>query len=525
MTFAAKKRKLDDVKPTFETDFETDYPNGVELNRISAKVLRKNACKRSMTFDEITLEDQPVDFHPNDVRLNTWITRKIQLASCGLMSAPMAAVTEKHAALAMAKMGAIGILHRGLSVQEQCQQLQWVRMNIHIGGMIEKPVSFGPDVRCSELQNAIATRNYNFTSFPIVDKDNHLLGLITRDSMEFMDSDANPPLKDVMLPMEKCVVADEGTNTGTAYKIMSTKFVKKLPVLRADKTLIGLYVWSDVKNDHQKTGRFSLDQDGHFLVGAAVGVDEAELERAEKLVEAGCRLMVLDAAHGACAQLKIQLTKIRALFGDSIQIIAGNVASYASATYLLQGPAKPDAIKVGIGAGATGSTRTTTGHGIPQVTAIFEVWRAIQDYGKKTAYYVPVIADGGIRTSGDIVKCLACGANGFMLGSKIAGTTESPGQVVVKEGRKYKAVWGQRSAKGRGEIDGPADAVQGVQGLTLFTGSIEKVVLALCGGVQSGLAHTGAKTVPDFQKKAGVWLQSFAGVAEGRPHDISDIQH
>lgn len=527
-----------------DVPFHIAFPNGVDLSESTNTLLQgKSNKKRAVTFDEVTLSDQPVEFHPNDVRLKTYITRSIQLKGCGFMSAAMDTVTEKEMALAMAKMGGIGILHRNLGPEEQAEQCNWVRKKIHFGGMIDKPICFGPNTRYSSFQKDVAVAGWPFTSFPVVDENKKMLGLITRDRLEFVESSENPVLSEVMLSIDEIVTAPSTTNTEGAYKIMSKNKVKKLPVLDDKGTLIGLYVWNDVKNDQRKRDKFSLDDEGHFLVGAAIGVGPADLARADLLIENGCKVLVIDSSHGSCKPVKDQLKAIRKKHGDKVQIIAGNIASYASAKYLLTGDGKPDALKVGIGPGSICTTRLVTGHGIPQVTAIFETWRAVRDCG----YPVPIIADGGIRSSGDVVKCFASGASGIMLGSVMAGTQESPGACIVKNGRKYKTIrgMGSRSAMeersgSRGRYhrqDGQAHVTEGltksqaekmvpegVEGLVQFTGNVERMMTRLLGGVQSGLAHSGAKTIPEFQAQASLWMQSFAGVAEGKPHDISDIR-
>lgn len=339
------------------------------------------------------------------------------------------------------------------------------------------------------------------------------------------------------------MTAPKSTNTEKAYDIMSKNKVKKLPVLDDDGTLMGLYVWNDVKNDQRKREKFSLDDEGHFLVGAAIGVGAADLARADLLIEHGCKVLVVDSSHGSCKPVKDTLKAIRAKHGDKVQIIAGNIASYESAIYLLTGDGKPDALKVGIGPGSICTTRQVTGHGIPQITAIYEVWRAVRDSG----YFVPIIADGGVRTSGDVVKCLAAGASGIMLGSMMAGATESPGVAIVKNGRKYKTIrgMGSRSAmeersgsRGRYHLQDHGAHVtesltksqaekmvpEGVEGLVQATGTVEMMMTKILGGVQSGLAHTGALTVSDFSAKAQLWMQGLAGSAEGKPHDISDVR-
>eukprot|EP01122_Echinamoeba_exundans_P013336 TRINITY_DN580_c0_g1_i2.p1 TRINITY_DN580_c0_g1~~TRINITY_DN580_c0_g1_i2.p1 ORF type:complete len:457 (+),score=113.81 TRINITY_DN580_c0_g1_i2:632-2002(+) len=456
----------------------------------------------------------------------------------------MDTVTEKELALAIAKMGGIGIIHRNLSPDEQAEQVRWVRRKINYGGMIDKPITFAPDERVSHLQKEIESHKWTFTSFPIVDDKGQLLGLVTRDELDFVE-ESNPLLSDIMKPRSKTVTAPEGTDSSKAYAIMQKEKVKKLPVVASDDRLVGMYVWNDVKNDNEKRDFFSLDSDGHFLVGAAIGFAESDIERAELLVnKGGCKVLVLDSSHGACKAAKDQLARLRAKFGNSVEIIIGNIASYDSAKYLLEGDHKPDGLKVGIGPGSICTTRQVTGHGVPQLTAVYEVWRAVRDVG----YHVPIIADGGIRTSGDIVKVLAVGASGVMLGSFLAGTAESPGQTVIQNGKRFKTIRGMGSRSAMAERsgsrvryhrnDGTAQVAEsltkrqqqkmvpeGVEGLVEYKGSIEKVMSEVLGGIQSGFAHTGAASVAEFQKRASMWVQSFAGVAEGRPHDIYNITH
>jgi IMP dehydrogenase len=365
--------------------------------------------------------------------------------------------------------------------------------------------------------------------------------------MDFVEG-TNPTLDQLMKPRSQIVTAEEGTDSERAYQIMKEQKVKKLPIVDKHEKFVGLYIWTDVKKDKKKRDWFSLDDEGHFLVGAAIGLGPNDMTRAELLVESGCKVLVLDSSHGACKPAKEQIRRLREKFGDSVELIVGNIASYASAAYLLTGEYLPDALKVGIGPGSICTTRAVTGHGVPQATAIYEVWRAVKDHGEKTGYYIPIIADGGIRTSGDIVKCFAVGASSVMLGSALAGTEESPGKSVEIRGKRYKTIrgMGARSAMeersgSRGRYHRQEDqkhaseeltneqkekmVPEGVEGLVEYKGSLEKVMFEFLGGIGAGMAHTGAATIPEFQRRASIWLQSFAGVAEGKPHDITDIRN
>jgi len=526
--------------------FATVYPKGVQLSEPILSLLeQKRKERQGLAFDEITLEDKPSDFHPADVKLHSFITRKIALKGCGILSAAMDTVTEERLALAMAKVGGMGILHRNLDPESQAFMVKWVRRKIHYGGMIDKPITFSPDDRISDVQREIRDNGWTFTSYPILDQNGKLLGLLTRDEMDFTEG-RNLKLSDIMKPRSSTVSADEGIDGEGAYKIMKEKRIKKLLVVDSADKLKGMFVWNDVKQDQKKRDLFSLDEEGHFLVGAAIGLGIEDIARTQLLVDNGCKVIVLDSSHGACKPAKEQIQRIREKFGNSVEIIAGNIASYESAMYLLEGDFRPDSLKVGIGPGSICTTRSVTGHGIPQVTAVNEVWRAIRDFGAKTGYYVPIIADGGIRSSGDVVKCLAVGASSVMLGSVFAGTEESPGKTVESHGKRYKTIRGMGSRSAMEERSGSRGRYyrqedshvtesltneqkekivpEGVEGLVEFRGTVEKVMSEFLGGIQAGLAHTGSATIPDFQTKATLWVQSFAGVAEGKPHDIQAIR-
>jgi len=518
--------------------------NGVDLNDDTVKLFEflRNK-KQAVTFDEVTLEDKPSVYHPNDVMVNSFITRRICLKGCGILSAAMDTVTEAEMALAMAKMGGMGVIHRNLSIDEQCAMVKWVRKKINYGGMIDKPITFKPTDRYSYLQKEILDHKWTFTSFPIIDEQGKLLGLLTRDDLDFIEG-SNPTLAELMKPRFQLITTQDGTTTLEAYNIMKREKVKKLPVVNNDDVLIGMYIWNDVKRDQKQRNSFSLDNEGHFLVGAAIGLGKDDIIRAEALFNSGCKVLVLDSSHGACEPAIEQLQRLRQSFGDQIDIIVGNIASYQSAKYLLDSQFKPDGLKVGIGPGSICTTRSVTGHGIPQLTAIYEVYRAVKDSG----YSIPIIADGGIRTSGDIVKCLAVGASGVMLGSILAGTTESPGKTIISGGKKFKPIRGMGSRSAMEERSGSRVRYyqqddkhhstehltteqkekivpEGVEGMVECKGNVDKIMNELIGGIQAGLAHSGANTISTFQNNATIWLQSTVGLIEANPHNISFSSH
>jgi len=495
---------------------------------------------KAITFDEITLEDKPSDIHPNNVNLDTHITKNIKLKGCGILSSCMDTVTEKELALALAKMGGLGIIHKNMSPEEQVNMVKWVRHKIHYGGMIDNPIKYKITDRLSTVQNDIELNKWTFTSFPIVD-EGKLVGLITKDEMCFVESN-NPKLGDIMKPLSEIIVGNEKMSTEDAYGVMLKERIKKLPIVDENGIFIGMYVWNDIKNDERKKNLFSLDRDGHFLVGAAIGVGENEYKRAEQLIDNGCKVLVIDTSHGACTPVVEIVGKIKQKYGEKVDLIVGNIASYESAAYLLKQKYKPDALRVGISVGSICTTRRVTGHGMPQMTAIFQVWKAVNELNLD----IPIIADGGIRYSGDIVKALAAGASGVMMGSIFGGAEESPGQVITHKGGKFKMVRGMAS---RGAMESRAGSrmryfdkssekvdlltnqqkmkitPEGVEGLTKYRGTVEDIMNEFLGGIRAGLAHSGAKNINEFRGKVTGWRQSYTGIIEAQPHSIINIRN
>ncbi len=524
----------------------------VRLNAATEKMMENfNENYKAVTFDEMTFEDGPSDIHPIDTNLTSHITKNISLKGGGIMSAAMDTVTEAELALALAKMGGMGILHRNISPENQAAMIKWVRTRIYHGGRIENPKTFNQNIKFSVMQKIIEEKGYTFTGFPIVDDEGKLVGLISRDEMDFAE-DRNPYLFELMKKFGDIIVAkddpnDEMMTSEKARETMRSEHVKKLPVIDPDGHLIGLYVWNDLREDERKKEMFSLDSDGHFLVGAAIGVAEEEMHRVKLLIENGCRVLVIDTSHGASKPARDQIGRIREVYGHRADIIVGNVASHSSATYLLEGKYLPDAIKCGISVGSICTTREVTGHGVPQMTAIYRVYCAVATYCLLDIKrpWIPIIADGGIRNSGDILKCYAMGASGVMLGSIFGGTKESPGTQVHKGGKTYKKIrgmgcksameerQGSRKRYGFKENDDDEEGLtkvqktkvvpEGIEGLVQVQGSVESVMTKLCGGIRGGLAHSGSKSIREFQKTAVLWSQSSVGALEGKPHDIFDI--
>ena len=515
----------------------------VQVNPSVTRVF-DSAYKKStaITFDEITFEDKPSTIHPNDVDLSTHITTKYKIRSAGIISSPMDTVTEKEMALAIAKMGGVGIIHRNMSSDEQCQMIKWVRNKIHYGGMIEKPISYKADNTVSDVELDIKRNGWTFTNFPILDNNGSLLGMVSRNEMDFTEM-GDPLLKDIMIPSNKLIVTHE-INKELAYKIMKEHKVKKLPVIDENNKFLGIYAWKDIKSDEPNKDLFSLDEDGHFLVGAAVGCGESEKERVKKLADSNCKIIVIDTSHGANTQVIDMLIWIKSTY-PNIQVIIGNIASHDSCIFIIENCKKanilPDAIRVGVSPGSICTTRRVTGHGMPQLTAVYEVWKALNIMNLS---YIPIIADGGIKYSGDIVKAFAVGASCVMLGGVFAGCDEASSKYVTLNGQKYKTVRGMGSKEAMQERDGSRMRYlnttgekqqsltknqqikivpEGVSGVVKHRGTVEKVIIEFTGGVRSGFAHSGAKNISEFRQNCKLWLQSTVGINEGNPHSLEKI--
>jgi len=314
--------------------------------QVEALLAQAASKGRALTCDDVTLADQPSAVHPNEVDLRGRVTPRYRLP-LPLLSAAMDTVTEAAMALAMAQQGGVGVLHRNLAPEEQARQVAWVRGQVHLGGAIAQPVCFAAGDRLSALQAHCAARQLTFHSFPILDADRRLVGLVTRNELAFA-GDANPLLGALMRPLADLVHALAPCTSEEAHAIMAAQRVKRLPVVDAEGHLAALYVWRDLCQHAAQRAGYALDEEGHFLVAAAVSPQPSDWARVELLAAVGCKILVIDSSHGACAQVRDLLARVRTAY-PALQLIVGNIASYASAKYLLQGAALPDALKVGIG--------------------------------------------------------------------------------------------------------------------------------------------------------------------------------
>ena len=471
--------------------------------------------KEGLTFDDVLL--QPAESHvlPNDVSTATQLTRSITL-QIPIVSAAMDTVTEARLAIALAREGGIGIVHRNLSIEDQVAEVDKVKRSE--AGMIVEPVTLPPTALVSDAK-ALMER-YHISGVPITDDDGILVGILTNRDLRFEEG-AGRPVSELMTSRD-LITAPMGTTLAEAEAILHRHKVEKLPVVDADGRLKGLITVKDIQKRIQYP-HATKDEHGRLRVGAAVGVGPDAEQRAAALVEAGADVLVLDTAHGHSNSV---VEMVRNLKGQlDIELIAGNIATREGAEALIDAGA--DALKAGIGPGSICTTRVVAGVGVPQVTAIFDVAQAAGPH------HVPVIADGGMTSSGDIAKAVAAGADSVMLGSLLAGTDESPGDVILHQGERFKEYRGMGSlgamrARGfskdryfQGDVEDVDKMVpEGIEGRTPYKGPLAGIVYQLVGGLRQAMGYCGAATV-DAMKGASFVRITAAGLRESHPHDIT----
>ena len=468
--------------------------------------------KEGLTFDDVLLIPSESSVLPPDVDLSTNITSKIKL-NTPLLSAAMDTVTESELAIAMAREGGIGIIHKNMTIEQQAAEVRRVKRSEN--GVITNPFSLKPDN--TVLQAEELMHEYKISGVPIVDEKGKLVGIITNRDMRFL-TDMNVKIYDVMTK-ENLVTAPVGTTHETAREILCKHKIEKLPLVDENGYLKGLITIKDI----QKASKYpnsAKDSRGRLLCGAAIGVTNDVLERAGALLEAGADVLVLDSAHGHSKNIGIVLGKVKKEF-PNCQVIAGNIATGEGAEYLIDNGA--DAIKVGIGPGSICTTRIVSGIGVPQITAIYDAANVAAKKG------IPVIADGGIKYSGDLVKAVAAGADAIMIGSLFAGCEESPGETEIYQGRSYKVYRGmgsiaamEKGSKDRYFQNGTKKLVpEGVEGRVPFKGPLSDTIYQLLGGMRSGFGYCGCKTIPDLKKNGKFIKITGAGLKESHPHDIN----
>jgi IMP dehydrogenase len=467
--------------------------------------------KRALTFEDVLLVPAKSEVLPKEVCIKTKLTKKIEL-NIPFISAAMDTVTEYEAAIAMARLGGIGVIHKNMDIETQVLQCKKVKKSE--SGMIIDPITIQPSQTLQDAEDIMAS--YKISGVPVVDDNGILVGILTNRDMRFT-KDFTQKAKDKMTVMP-LITAKEGTTLEEAADIMHANKIEKLPIVDTNNKLIGLITIKDI-NKKREYPNANNDEFGRLRVGAAIGV--GQLDRARALVAVGVDVLVLDSAHGHSKGILDTVKAIKAEM--DVQIIAGNVATAEATADLIACGA--DAVKVGIGPGSICTTRIVAGVGVPQISAIDECAAE----GAKTG--TPIIADGGIKYSGDVAKALAVGASSVMMGSALAGTEESPGEVVLFQGRKFKTYRGMGSigAMTKGSTDRyfqegtAADKLvpEGIEGRVAFRGSIADIIHQMVGGLRSSMGYLGSKDIPTFQERAEFVEITSAGLRESHVHDVT----
>lgn len=471
--------------------------------------------REGLTFDDVLLEPGPSEIMPADADVSTQLTRDIRL-NIPLTSSAMDTVTESRLAIAMAQAGGLGILHRNMTVEEQADMVREVKR--YESGMVINPVTITPQTTLGEIRAIVAKRK--ISGFPVVDpQSGKLVGILTNRDMRF-DTDPNRKAIELMTTGD-LVTVREGAGRDEARALLRDRKIERVIVVDEDYRATGLITMKDIEKA-QAHPHAAKDDHGRLLVGAASTVGDAGYERAMALAEAGADVVVIDTAHGHSIQVSRVVERIKRE-SNRIQIIAGNVATHDAARALIDAGA--DAVKVGIGPGSICTTRIVAGVGVPQLTAIMEAVRAAKGSG------APVIADGGIKYSGDLAKAIAAGASCAMMGSMFAGTDESPGEVFLYQGRSYKSYRGMGSvgAMGAGsadryfqkEVEDTQKLVpEGIEGQTPYKGPIAPVLHQMVGGLRAAMGYVGAATIADLQERARFVRITGAGLRESHVHDV-----
>ena len=469
-----------------------------------------------LTFDDVLLLPAYSDVLPKTVALNTKFSRHIDL-NIPFVTAAMDTVTESSMAIAIAREGGIGVIHKNMPIEEQARQVAIVKRAEN--GMIYDPVTIR---RGSTVKDALELMSdYHIGGIPVVDGDNHLVGIVTNRDLRF-ERRLDKKIDEVMTS-ENLVTTHQQTDLIAAAQILQQNKIEKLPVVDANNRLVGLITYKDITKAKDKP-MACKDEKGRLRVAAGVGVTADTIERIKALVEAGADAIVIDTAHGHSKSVIEKLVQAKAAFSD-VDIIVGNVATGDAAKLLVENGA--DAVKVGIGPGSICTTRVVAGVGVPQLSAVYDVYSALKGTD------VPLIADGGLRYSGDVVKALAAGGSCVMIGSLVAGTEESPGETIIFNGRKFKSYRGMGSLEAMEQKNGSKDRYfqgdtndvkklvpEGIAGRVPYKGTVQEVVYQLTGGLRSGMGYCGAGTI-DKLHEAKFTRVTNAGVLESHPHDIT----
>ena len=470
--------------------------------------------KEALTFDDVLLIPGHSVVHPKDTDVSSRVTRSISL-NIPLLSAAMDTVTESAMAIQMAREGGLGIIHKNLRPERQAEEVDRVKRSE--SGMILNPITLGADARLQDAHELMA--RFSISGVPIVEEGGRLVGIITNRDLQF-EVERGRPISEVMTSKD-LVTVPVGTTLDEAQAILHKHRIEKLPVVDAEGRLKGLITVKDIFK-RRKYPDACKDEHGRLRVGAAVGASMADLDRAGLLVEAGADVLVVDTAHGHSEGVLKAIERVRERFPD-VQIVGGNVGTVEGARALVERGV--DAVKVGVGPGSICTTRVVTGVGLPQLTAIMDAVEGVD--GR-----VPVIADGGIRYSGDLVKALAAGAHSVMMGSMFAGTDESPGESFLLEGRRFKTVRGMGSLSAmeegsadryfqEGEMDKTKLVPEGIEARVPYKGKVSDTIYQLVGGLRSGMGYCGAATLEELREKSRFNRVTMGGLRESHPHDVT----
>lgn len=471
--------------------------------------------KEGLTFDDVLLVPNYSEVLPRDVILRTRLVRNIYL-NVPIVSAAMDTVTEARLAIALAREGGLGFIHKNMSIEDEAHEVELVKRNE--SGMISNPITLNENSTIHDAEEIL--NQYKISGLPIINSNHELLGIITNRDIKYIGKDSNICVKEIMTKT-KLITAKPGISLDDAKEILWENRIEKLPIVDENNRLVGLITSKDIDNakDFPNACKDGL---GRLRCGAAVGVGPDSIERVKALVKAGVDVIGVDSAHGDSKGVIEIVQKIRQLYPE-VPIVAGNIVTEEAAKDLIDAGA--DCLKVGIGPGSICTTRVVSGVGVPQLTAISDVVKYA------SARSIPVIADGGIKYSGDIVKALAVGANVVMLGSLLAGTKEAPGDEIVFNGRRFKSYvgMGSLSAMKRGSADryfqnknveSKKLVPEGIEARVAYKGDLSDTIYQLCGGIRSGFGYCGAKTIADLWEKAKFIRITNAGLKESHPHDV-----
>ena len=472
---------------------------------------------QALTFDDVLLVPDHSDILPKDVDLKTRLTQNLNL-NIPLLSAAMDTVTESRMGIALSELGGIGIIHKNLSIEAQAAEVRKVKK--YESGIVRDPITIRSDNEVGELVQL--TKELNISGMPVVDNE-QLVGIVTSRDFRYQEN-LSAKVADIMTPKEKLVTAKEGESPDVIKKLLQDNRIEKILLIDDSFKLMGLVTLKDI-NKSLDFPNATRDDEGRLLAGAAIGTKIDTLDRCQALIDAGVDVLVLDSAHGHSEGVLNQITSVKSNFPD-IQVIGGNVATGAGALALVEAGA--DAVKVGIGPGSICTTRIVTGVGVPQISAVSEVTNALK---KKD---IPIIADGGIRFSGDIAKAIAAGGHTVMLGSVLAGTEEAPGELELYQGRSYKSYRGMGSIGAMSGDQGSSDRYfqdssqateklvpEGIEGRVPYKGWLQAVIHQMIGGLRQSMGYTGSHDIPTMRTKPKFVQITSAGVNESHVHDVS----